>query len=127
MTNQIQNKEATWKVYDIPIYGTITAPTTQGKLISSYLCSRQRPHRPKLVLPLLPGTNGSAKRLAQTLAEQGYVTLRYDKVASGPNVSENFPKLIGKISMQTHLEELDRRLTKPYSQKKTSTKPTFLC
>jgi alpha-beta hydrolase superfamily lysophospholipase len=54
----------------------------------------------------LPETNGSAKLLAEALASRGFVTLRYDKVASGPHVKENIPKLIGKISMQSHLEEL---------------------
>ena len=56
--------------------------------------------------PLLPGTNGSAKLLAEALASQGFVTLRYDKLASGPHVRENIPKLVGKISMQSHIEEL---------------------
>ena len=55
---------------------------------------------------LLPGTNGSAKLLAKALANQGFVTLRYDKLASGPHVRENIPKLTGKISMQSHIEEL---------------------
>ena len=39
--------------------------------------------------PLLPGTNGSGKLLAEALASQGFVTLRYDKLASGPHVKEN--------------------------------------
>jgi len=34
------------------------------------------------------------------------VTLRYDKRASGPQVKENLMRLMGKISMQGHLEEL---------------------
>jgi alpha-beta hydrolase superfamily lysophospholipase len=44
--------------------------------------------------------------LAEALASQGFATLRYDKVASGPHVNENIPKLVGKISMRSHLEEL---------------------
>jgi uncharacterized protein len=56
--------------------------------------------------PLLPGTNGSAKLLAEALANRGFVTLGYDKLASGPHARENVPKLTGKISMRSHLKEL---------------------
>jgi hypothetical protein len=57
--------------------------------------------------PALPGTNGSAKLLAEALAAQGFLTLRYDKLASGPHVRENLPKFAGKLSMQTHMDELE--------------------
>jgi hypothetical protein len=56
--------------------------------------------------PMIPGTNGSAALLAQALTEQGFVTLRYDKRASGPKGRENAGRMMGKISMQSHLEEL---------------------
>ena len=56
--------------------------------------------------PLLPGTNGSAKLLAESLAARGFLTLRYDKLASGPLVKKNLQRFSGKLSMQTHLDEL---------------------
>jgi pimeloyl-ACP methyl ester carboxylesterase len=56
--------------------------------------------------PLLPGKNGSGKLLAEYLASQGFLTLRYDKIASGPHAQENVSKMIGKISMQSHVDEL---------------------
>ena len=56
--------------------------------------------------PLIPGTNGSAALLAQALAQAGFVTLRYDKRAAGPQGKENAMRLMGKISEQGHLEEL---------------------
>jgi hypothetical protein len=56
--------------------------------------------------PLLPGTNGSAALLADALTRAGYVTLRYDKRVSGPNVVTNVEKLMGQISLQSHLDEL---------------------
>jgi pimeloyl-ACP methyl ester carboxylesterase len=34
------------------------------------------------------------------------MTLRYDKLASGPHVRENFSAFSGKLSMQTHRDEL---------------------
>src|ERR1700730_18139352 len=56
--------------------------------------------------PLLPGTNGSARLLAESLARAGIASLRYDKRAAGPHVRENMRMLVGKLSMQSHLDEL---------------------
>jgi pimeloyl-ACP methyl ester carboxylesterase len=56
--------------------------------------------------PLIPGTNGSAALFSQVLSSTHFVTLRYDKRASGPTAQENVKQLMGKISMQAHLEEL---------------------
>ena len=67
--------------------------------------------------PLLPGKNGSAKLLAEELATRGILTLRYDKRASGPHVKENIPKMMGKISMQSHMEELSGAVRKLISEK----------
>jgi len=44
--------------------------------------------------------------LAELLAQKGFVIIRYYKGASGPHAVENFPKLISKFSMQSHLDEL---------------------
>jgi uncharacterized protein len=56
--------------------------------------------------PLLPGTNGSARLIALELARHGFASLRYDKRASGPNAAANVQRLIGKLSMQSHRDEL---------------------
>ena len=56
--------------------------------------------------PLIPGANGSAALLAQALTERGFITLRYDKRPSGPRLQENAARLAGRISMQSHLDEL---------------------
>ncbi len=56
--------------------------------------------------PLLPGSNGSARLIAQALAGHGIASLRYDKRASGPHARENMQVLTGKMSMQSHLDEL---------------------
>jgi hypothetical protein len=56
--------------------------------------------------PLIPGTNGSGALLAHALTEKGFITLRYDKRASGPERLENTQRLAGKISLQGHVEEL---------------------
>jgi pimeloyl-ACP methyl ester carboxylesterase len=100
------NKEVTWSVLGIPIYGTIIAPADGKRYPAIVFVAGSGPTDRDWCSPLLPGTNGSGKLLAEALAKEGFVTLRYDKVASGPHVRENIPKLIGKISMQSHLEEL---------------------
>jgi len=54
----------------------------------------------------LPGTNGSGRLIAAALAKAGIASLRYDKRASGPHARENMTALVGKVSMQSHLDEL---------------------
>ncbi len=103
---QTEDKEVSWKVFDIPTYGTVTAPTDKEAHPAVIFVAGSGPTDRNWCSPLLPGTNGTAKTLAEALASQGFVTLRYDKLASGPHVRENIPKLVGKISMQSHLEEL---------------------
>ena len=72
--------------------------------------------------PLLPGSNGTAKILAEALARRGYVTLRYDKLGSGPHVRENLPKFAGKVGMKTFKEELAGGVETLVAEK-TSTAP----
>jgi len=107
MGNELtEDKQITWKVLDIDVYGTITAPTDKEAHSAVIFVAGSGPTDRNWCSPLLPGTNCSAKLLAEALASQGFVTLRYDKAASGPHVKENISKLVGKISMQSHLEEL---------------------
>ena len=101
-----EDKEVSWKIFDIPVYGTVTAPTDKEVHDAVIFVAGSGPTDRNWCSPLLLGTNGSAKLLAESLASQGFVTLRYDKVASGPHVRENIPKLVGRISMQSHMEEL---------------------
>jgi alpha-beta hydrolase superfamily lysophospholipase len=102
----MENRQVTWKVFDIDLYGTITAPTDNEAHSAVIFVAGSGPTDRNWCSPLLPGTNCSAKLLAEALASRGFVTLRYDKVASGPQVKENMPRLVGKISMQSHLKEL---------------------
>jgi hypothetical protein len=102
----IEDKQVTWKVLDIEVHGTITALKDKEARLAVIFVAGSGPTDRDWCSPLLPGTNCSGKLLAEALASQGFVTLRYDKIASGPHVKENIPKLVGKISMQSHLEEL---------------------
>jgi len=93
-------------VLDIPVCGTITAPKETTPRIAVIFVAGSGPTDRNWCSPLLPGTNGTAKLLAEELAASGFLTIRYDKIASGPHVKENLLKFSGKISMKTHVEEL---------------------
>ncbi len=100
------NEEVMWHIDDIPVYGTITSPNEENISAAAIFIAGSGPTDRDWCSPLLPGKNGSAKLLAEELAKKGIITLRYDKRASGPHAQENFPKMIGKISMQSHIDEV---------------------
>ena len=88
------------------VYGTVTAPIDCAGCCGVVFVAGSGPTDRDWCSPLLPGTHGSGKLLAEILAREGFATLRYDKLASGPHIIENMSKLIGKMSMQSHLDEL---------------------
>ena len=100
------DKEATWLVDGIEVHGTITKPQGDGFFPAVIMVAGSGPTDRNWNSPLIPGTNGSAALLAKALTAWGYVTLRYDKRASGPNGKENALKLAGRMSMQGHIDEL---------------------
>jgi hypothetical protein len=102
----IKNREVTWSVLDIPVHGTITAPKDNEVHSAVIFVAGSGPTDRDWCSPLLPGTNGSGRLLAESLARQGFVTLRYDKVASGPHTRENVSRFAGRLSVQTHVDEL---------------------
>ncbi|MGC8515838.1 MAG: alpha/beta hydrolase [Thermoplasmata archaeon] len=101
-----EDKEVEWEVMDITIHGTITSPSDIRRNSAIVFVAGSGPTDRNWCSPLLPCTNGTAKILAEELAKLGYLTLRYDKMASGPFVRENFPKFSQKASMRSHVEEL---------------------
>jgi len=106
MNHEINDTEVSWNVLDVPVQGTITAPKDTEARSAVVFVAGSGPTDRNWCSPALPGTNGSGKLLAEALAAKGFVTLRYDKIASGPHVKENLPKFSGKLSMQTHADEL---------------------
>jgi pimeloyl-ACP methyl ester carboxylesterase len=106
-SSKIVSEEVTWPIGDTTVYATLTRPESGNNLPAVVFIAGSGPTDRNWNSPLLPGTNGSAGLLAEALAAQGYVTLRYDKRASGPHAQENMAKLIGKMSMQSHLDEVN--------------------
>ncbi|HEX7597026.1 MAG TPA: alpha/beta hydrolase [Polyangia bacterium] len=95
-----------WLVDEIEVNATLTRPEGQGPFPAVIMVAGSGPTDRNWNTPLIPGSNGSAALLAQVLAQAGFVTLRYDKRAAGPQGQENAMRLMGKISEQGHLDEL---------------------
>lgn len=98
--------QVSWVLDEITIHGTLTRPPGAGPFPAVVFVAGSGPTDRNWNSPLIPGTNGSAALLAQTLTDSGYLTLRYDKRPSGPHVMENVQRLAGAISMQGHTDEL---------------------
>jgi dienelactone hydrolase len=86
--------------------GTVVRPDGAGPFPAVVLVAGSGPTDRDWCSPLLGGTNGSGRLFAEAFAGAGIASLRYDKRASGPRAAENVPRLIGKMSMQSHLDEL---------------------
>jgi uncharacterized protein len=104
--NQIEEQPVFWQVDEIEVEATLARPAGPGPFPAVIFVAGSGPTDRNWNSPLLPGTNGSGALLARLLAEKGYITLRYDKRASGPHVRENVTRLAGKISMEGHRQEL---------------------
>ncbi len=111
VSEERDSEEVTWDVDGIAVYGTLTRPANTGPHPAIVFVAGSGPTDRDWCSPLLPGTNCSGRLLANALTKQGFITLRYDKRAAGPRVRENLPQLIGKISMQGHLDELTGAVT----------------
>jgi pimeloyl-ACP methyl ester carboxylesterase len=105
-TPAIISEDISWNIGETTVYGTVTRPADGKDLPAVLFIAGSGPTDRDWNSPLLPGSNGSAKLLSEALAEKGFVTLRYDKRFAGPHANDNLPKLIGKISMQSHLDEI---------------------
>lgn len=98
--------EVAWEIGETTVYGTITRPDDDKIHPAILFIAGSGPTDRDWNSPLLPGTNGSSRLLAEALASKGFITLRYDKRVSGTHAQDNIPYLIGKISMQSHLDEV---------------------
>jgi len=97
--------EVNWQLGETSVYGTLVRPSGPGPFPAVVMVAGSGPTDRDWNSPLLPGTNGSARLLAEALARAGIASLRYDKRPSGPHARENVPLLIGKMSMQSHVDE----------------------
>ena len=98
--------EVTWPLDGIMMRGTLMVPHGDGPFPAVVLVAGSGPTDRDWCSPLLPGTNGSGRLLAEAFADAGIASLRYDKRASGPDAAESARVLFGKLSMRSHLDEL---------------------
>ena len=108
MTEQQDAGEYTamWLVDEIEVQASLTRPPGKGPFPAIVMVAGSGPTDRNWNTPLLAGSNGSAALLAQVLADNGFVVLRYDKRASGPDAQANAARLAGRVSMQSHVDEL---------------------
>ena len=128
MSNKhIEDKKATWNVFDIPVYGTITTPfCDKCALPAVVFIAGSGPTDRNWCSPLFSQfeQTEAPNCWLKTLANRE-TFVRYDKLASGPHVRENIPKLIGKISSRTTLKNLKAQL-KHFSQKNVDNNNLFV-
>jgi hypothetical protein len=87
--------------------GTLARPLGDGPFPGAVFVAGSGPTDRDWNTPLIPGTNGSARLIADELARAGFASLRYDKRASALRTREDVDRLIGKVSMQGHADELE--------------------
>ncbi len=102
----VTSEEIAWDVDGIPVRGTLRRPAGAGPHPGIVFIAGSGPTDRNWCSPLIPGTNCSGRLLAEALTREGFMTLRYDKRPSGPHAPENAHRLTGRISMQSHLDEL---------------------
>ena len=119
-------EEVNWKIGETTVYGTITKPNDNKIHPAILFIAGSGPTDRDWNSPILPGTNGSGKLLAEALASKGFITLRYDKRVSGTHAQDNFPYLIGKISMQSHLDEVQGSVNLLLSRKDVDPNHVFV-
>ncbi len=109
MTDQDASGESvavSWPLDAAAVDGTVVRPSGPGPFPAVVMVAGSGPTDRDWNSPLLPGANGSARLIAEALARAGFASLRYDKRASGPHVRENMHALIGRLGMQSHVDEL---------------------
>ncbi|MCL2463483.1 MAG: alpha/beta fold hydrolase [Micrococcales bacterium] len=98
--------DVSWELDGIEMAATVVRPDGEGPFPAVVLVAGSGPTDRDWCSPLLPGGNGSGRLFAEAFAAAGIASLRYDKRASGPHAAVNVPRLTGKLSMQSHLDEL---------------------
>jgi uncharacterized protein len=98
--------DVTWSLGETTVDGTLLRPHGNASCPGAVLVAGSGPTDRDWNTPLLPGTNGSGRLLAEAFARAGVASVRFDKRASGPRARDNMRVLAGKISMQSHLDEV---------------------
>ena len=101
-----ESADVSWQLDATIVDGTLVRPSGAEPFPAVVMVAGSGPTDRDWNSPLLPGANGSARLLAEALTRAGFASLRYDKRVVGPHAAENIQALVGKLSMQSHLDEL---------------------
>ena len=101
-----ESTDVSWRIDAATVDATLIRPNGAGPFPGVVMVAGSGPTDRDWNSPLLPGSNGSARLIAEELGRAGFASLRYDKRVTGPHAGENIQALMGKISMQSHLDEL---------------------
>ena len=96
MTDQTsygESSEVNWQLGETTVYGTLVRPVGPGPFPAVVMVAGSGPTDRNWNSPLILGSNGSARLLAEALA---HASLRYDKRGVGPHARETLPLLIGQ-------------------------------
>jgi pimeloyl-ACP methyl ester carboxylesterase len=102
----MRSTDVSWPIGPTTVDGTLALPDGPGPFPAVVMVAGSGPTDRDWCSPLLPGTNGSARLLAGSLAAAGFASLRYDKRGLGPRGRETLQLMAGHVSMQSHTEEL---------------------
>lgn len=100
-------EELRWTIGKTTVAATISIPGNTGLHPAIVFIPGSGPTDRNWNSPVIPGSNGSAALLAAELTKAGFITIRYDKRFTGPFAAGNWPHIMGKLSMQGHVEEID--------------------
>ncbi len=73
-----ERSDVQWRLDATTVDGTFVRPVGSGPFPAVVMVAGSGPTDRDWNSPLLPGTNGSARLLAEALARAGFASLRYD-------------------------------------------------
>lgn len=111
MQKEVLAEEVTFEVKGLVIHGTITRPDGEGPFPAIAIAAGSGPTDRDWLNPMLPGENGSAKLLAEELADEGIVVLRYDKRGIGATGMPSTP-----VTWGDYVADLDAALSLLHAQ-----------
>jgi len=101
-----RSEDVQWQLEATTVDGTLRTPPGPGPFPAVVMVAGSGPTDRDWNSPLLPGANGSARLIAEELADAGFASLRYDKRGTGPRARENMRHLVGRVNMQSFADEL---------------------
>jgi len=100
---EIESEDVELAARDHQVPATIVAPKMPGKWPAIVMMAGSGPTDRNWLSPLIPGTNGSGKLLAEELARHGAVVIRFDKAGIAANTG---PADVESRSIDTYRDEL---------------------